>query len=73
MDVVKQGAECKRKRQGSAKQNQYNKIRKGKYNERYERIKTEIPIEYLEKEGRGGSRRLKELDVESVRREINTD
>ena len=40
------------------KQTQYNKIRKGQYNERYEHIKTEIPIEYLEKEGRGGSQRL---------------
>ena len=36
------------------KQTQYNKIRKGQYNERYKHIKTEIPIEYLEKEGRGG-------------------
>ena len=40
------------------KQTQYNKIRKGKCNERYKHIKTEIPIEYLEKEGREGSQRL---------------
>ena len=38
------------------KQTQYNKIRKGQYNEKYEHIKTEIPIEYLEKKGRGGVR-----------------
>ena len=37
------------------KQTQYNKIRKAQYNERYEHIKTEIPIEYLKKEGRGGA------------------
>ena len=40
------------------KQTQYNKIRKGQYNERYRHIKTEIPIQYLEKEGRGRSARL---------------
>jgi len=34
------------------KQTQYNKIRKGQCNKRYKHIKTEIPIEYLEEEGR---------------------
>ena len=40
------------------KQTQCNKIKKEKYNERYKYIKTEIPIEYLENERRGGSQRL---------------
>ena len=40
------------------KQTQYNKIRKGQHNERYKHIKTEILIEYLEKEGRRGRKRL---------------
>ena len=31
---------------------------KRQYNERYKHIKTEIPIEYLEKAGREGSQRL---------------
>ena len=39
-------------------QTQYNKIRKEQYNERYEHIKTEIPIEYLQKQRRGESQRL---------------
>ena len=40
------------KDKGVQKQTQCNKIRKGKYNERYERTKTEIPTEYLEREGK---------------------
>ena len=50
----KRGKNTKRKKEVQ-KQTQYNKIRKGQYNESYKHIKTEIPIEYLEKGGRGGS------------------
>ena len=38
-------------------------MRRGKYNEKYKHIQTEIPIKYLEKERREGSQRL----IEKVR------
>ena len=58
--------------QGSAKTNPYNKTRKGKYNESYKHIKTEIQIEYLEKGGRGGQRLIARARCGNLEEQINT-